>query len=379
MPDSTLAMGKLTSAEKKLLKLVRENPFVAQHDLADRLGIARSTVAAQLTDLVNRGYLLGRGYIFPESHGVVCIGGAAVNRKYYSKDTIIPATSNPSSSHRNFGGVARNVAENLTRLDVKVKLISLVGDDEPGRSLLRYMSEFGVDVSQTVTSGKLATAEYVAVVDETGDLHVAMAAMDAFEHITPELLDRAWSHIASSIWVFADCNLSGNTMAHLMERRRGSPFSLAIDTVSIPKASRLSRDLTGIDVLFTNTDEAKTVLDSKSNVPVELCRILMERGAGSVILTLGPEGHLVGSETGILHVSGFNLSPRDVNGAGDALMSGTIHGLLNGQSLEEASISGALIAGLTVESEFDVLPSLSSELLRANRSRLNELQSRRVD
>ena len=47
---------------------------------------------------------------------VICIGGAAVDRKYRALSSLRPATSNPVTSERSFGGVARNVAENTARL-----------------------------------------------------------------------------------------------------------------------------------------------------------------------------------------------------------------------------------------------------------------------
>ena len=45
----------------------------------------------------------------------------------------VPGSSNPARMSTGFGGVARNVAENLARLGVPVALVSRVGDDDSGR------------------------------------------------------------------------------------------------------------------------------------------------------------------------------------------------------------------------------------------------------
>ena len=58
-------------------------------------------------------------------------------------------------------------------------------------------------------------------------------------------------------------------------------------------------------------------------------------------------------------------TPRDVTGAGDALVSGTLFGLSRGQSLQEAARLGLAAAAVTVESEFAAPPHMTSELLES--------------
>src|SRR5687768_7836208 len=94
---------------------------------------------------------------------VLCIGGAAVDRKYRALDAIRPATSNPVISERSFGGVARNVAENIARLGVTVSLASICGEDENGRALFNDLERLGIGTQYIATSNAHATAEYVAV------------------------------------------------------------------------------------------------------------------------------------------------------------------------------------------------------------------------
>ncbi len=371
-------MQELTAHEKALLDLLRKNPFAAQSELATALGVARSTVAAQLTDLSGRGHILGRGYILPEQREVVCIGGAAINRKYYAKGGVLAATSNPCTSNSNFGGVARNVAESLACLATRVKLVSVLGDDDAGHTILQYMTSLGVDVSQTEVTKDVVTAEYVAILDEHNELHLGMAAMDAFDAITPGKLEKAWSHIASGSWVFADCNLPAETLQLLLERKTAARFNLAIDTVSIPKACRLPEDLSSISVLFTNIEEARAILQLNNDAPEDLIQHLKARGVKHIILTLGAEGHLVGTPRGLFKTSSLITRPVDVTGAGDALVSGTLYGLVNGMEIEQASRLGALLSTLTIESELDVLPDLSPDLLDTHRDRLDKIKTKRL-
>ena len=64
--------------------------------------------------------------------------------------------------------------------------------------------------------------------------------------------------------------------------------------------------------------------------------------------------------------------PRDVTGAGDALIAGTLFGLTGGLPLFDAVSLGLAAAAITVESSHTVEPELTAELmyarLAANRS-----------
>ena len=55
-----------------------------------------------------------------------CIGAANVDRKFYVHKDLVAETSNPVTSTRSIGGVARNIAENLGRLGETVAFYLLV-------------------------------------------------------------------------------------------------------------------------------------------------------------------------------------------------------------------------------------------------------------
>jgi pseudouridine kinase len=84
----------------------------------------------------------GRGVSF-----VTVVGGANIDIKVAIKGATIPATSNPGTAMMSLGGVGRNIAHNLARLDVAVKLISAVGRDAQGDRLLAETEAAGVDVA----------------------------------------------------------------------------------------------------------------------------------------------------------------------------------------------------------------------------------------
>jgi pseudouridine kinase len=367
-------MDDLGVQEQAVLDLIAANPFAGQQDIATALGIARSTVAAHIVQLVNKGYILGRGYVVPASKRMICIGGAVLDRKYHAKKDLIFGTSNPVDGYRSFGGVARNVAENLVRLGVDISFVSIVGDDETGRSLVRHLRDLGADVSQVITSTERPTAEYAAILDLNNDLVLGIADMEIFELFSPSCIDRFWPHLASATWVFIDCNLPAATIAALMSRKQGARFKLAVDTVSSPKSARLPKDLTGIDLLFTNRDEANTMLGitdaDKRLGPKEAASALRAAGAGEVIVTMGAHGFAVATEGGVTTMLSVPARAVDITGAGDAMIAGTMYKVLSGDPVLDAARTGALLATLTTESESSVHPDLSPPFLSAGMYRI---------
>jgi pseudouridine kinase len=297
-----------------------------------------------------------------------CLGGAVLDRKYHARNPLIAATSNPARGSRSFGGVARNVAENLARLGVDMSFVSVVGDDEGGRALLRHLESLGIDVCSVEIASGHPTAEYVAVLGPDNDLALGIADMDVFEAFGIEALERAWPALASCDWVFMDCNLPAGTIAALMARKGEARFRLAVDTVSSPKALRLPENLAAIDLLFTNEDEANALLGLSPAVRLsatEAAATLRGRGAANVVVTMGSRGSAIITKAGTRFQEAFPARPVDITGAGDAMIAGTLFALLSGASLDDAAGTGALVAALTVESHSSVRPDLSRALLAA--------------
>ena len=298
---------------------------------------------------------------------VLCIGGAAVDRKYRALDAIRPGTSNPVHSERSFGGVARNVAENIARLGVTVSLASILGKDENGRALLDDLERLGIGTQFMSFSDEHATAEYVAVLQRDGELALGLANMTIFDGLTPALLRKAEPDFRTA-WIFADCNLPSKTLHALVDITRRQSITLAIDAVSTPKVERLPRDLTGVGLLFLNLDEARAYLGEAEASPEEATERLRARGAERVILTLGEAGLVVTDRSGVHAIDAIDAKIMDATGAGDALIAATLVALLEGRSLTEAARLGTVAAALTVESTASVRPDLSFALLETTLS-----------
>lgn len=303
----------------------------------------------------------------PASPGVLCAGGAVVDRLLHLLAPAVPATSNPARAAASYGGVARNVAENLARLGVPVALVSCVGDDAVAPALLAHAAAAGIDVAGVRRVVGATTAEYVAVLDPAGDLVLGVAAMDVLAQIRADDVAAALA-ARRPAWLFLDCNLDPAALAGALDAARAAGVRVAVDAVSTPKAARLPADLSGVDVLFCNVDEARVLAGDlpgstdEAGYETELAAAVRRRGCGAVVLTRGVRGPLVVEAS---QIAALTIVPRDavdVTGAGDSLVAGTLAGLLRWDDLPTAVGLGTRLAALTVTSEHTVRPDLAAAL-----------------
>lgn len=297
-----------------------------------------------------------------------------LDRSYRITGTVIPGSSNPATGRTSFGGVARNVAENLVRLGVRAALVSVVGDDVPGRALLDDLDRLGVDSWGVRPLAGRTTSTYGAVLGPDGELVLGVADMDTLDELTPERIAEPLSRVDPGAWVFADANLPSASQTRLATARRTRGFLLAVDTVSVAKAPRLPADLGAIDLLFTNIDEGRALLLDRGRpvgtTPEEVADGLRAAGARSVVLTIGADGQVVSTAEQTVRLPAVPASVVDVSGAGDALVGATLADLVRGRSLVEAVRSGAAAAAMAAESPVSVNPSLTGAAVAARRGKV---------
>ena len=69
----------MTQREQEILALLESNPMISQQELADKLGITRSSVAVHISNLQKKGYIAGKGYVLRKKDYAVVVGGVNVD------------------------------------------------------------------------------------------------------------------------------------------------------------------------------------------------------------------------------------------------------------------------------------------------------------
>lgn len=358
------------SRKERLYQLIHADPFISQQELADRLGLSRSAVAGHIAALIREKRLLGRAYVFPNSQPVICLGGANIDRKVRTLGRLQMHTSNPVSQHESYGGVARNIAENLARLGVATGLLTAVGDDPAGHGLLAHAEGVGIDPRGSLQLANAVTGSYTAVLDDKGEMVLALAHMELCDALTPDYLRARAKQRDAVALTIADLNLPQESIRLLLDDARDNRIPLVIVAVSKPKMARLPRDLSGLRVLILNLGELETRAGHKLTTTAKIakaCRKLQDDGAHHVIVTRGKDGVTYTVPDGIAALPAPALAAADiadVTGAGDAFAAAVCWSLYrDGDDLTLACRRGLTLAALTMQSDSTVCPDLTAASL----------------
>jgi pseudouridine kinase len=288
----------------------------------------------------------------PPFASVTIFGGATLDRIARSKYPPVMGASNPGTTRIVPGGVGFNVATVLARLGLPTRLVTAVGADDDGDTVLAAATAAGIEVDKAIVSRSAPTASYTATLDQDGNLVIGIADMTVCDEIAPAAVAPATDASRRGFWI-VDANLPPATLAFLTAEARDARVPIAAMTVSPAKTTRLIPLLDRLTYLFTNRREAAALLDrepSQSSASVAaLARELTGTRTTRVIVTNGSEPLAVASRAEARSHAALKATVKAVNGAGDSFAAGTIYGLSAGYSLNEAVRFGRAAAALTLE------------------------------
>jgi len=336
--------------------------------------------------------------------GVVVIGGVNIDLRGKPEAELLKRhTSNPGKINVGLGGVGRNIAHNLGLLNVPVYLLSAVGNDGEGIRILEETRKAGVRTEQMIISGEHPTGIYLAILNEKGEMEVAISDMQVLEEITVEYLKSKTYLIKESKMVVIDTNIPEKSIEYVVDLCNKVKVPLLIEPVSVEKAKKLKKVLDEnrkeqgkrkrvIDYITPNEDELYSILgaevkrndnEDRDVDLVEAVEKLKSKGVRNVIVTLGEKGIYASSgevskgeqdEPGRGNfLASYKGEVVDVTGAGDALVAGLVYGIYQGYSLEVAARFSLAAAALTISTKETVRRDLREGLLR---SRMEEEKER---
>ncbi len=297
---------------------------------------------------------------------IACLGAANIDRKAQCLQPVVLGSSNPVRTTERPGGVARNVCENLARLDCKVGMFAPLGDDGAAIKIRSSLVELGVAMAPENLANGLPTATYTALTDPKGELVVGIADLAICDALPADPTAALKDFLSNyPIWFF-DTNLPRAFLQRLV-LDRPNEVTVAVDAVSVAKARKLGDFLDSIDMLFCNAEEATALAGSTINAPLDIITTahgLRDQGVDTVVITHGSEGCYVAGDGFGDFIPAYPVTLKDVTGAGDALTAGTLYGQATGMPIGQSIRQGLAAAAITCQTMHTVSPDISRERLQ---------------
>ena len=282
---------------------------------------------------------------------VLVVGASNVDYVALSNNKLIRKDSNIGKLNITFGGVGRNIVENLAILEDDVSFITFLGNDSFGKELRKDLESINVKVYSP--NKKERTSSYLAVLDSNGDMDVAICDTEIIDKSTVEDIEPFDDVISEFTSIVLDANINDKIIDHIFKEY--SDKKILVEAVSANKVKRYEKYLDKIYLFKSNVLEAKHLLNLYDAEPMLLAKRLMERGVKNVVITDGGKPVIIGENNEVVFVTPKPIEKIiSASGAGDSLFAGLIHGLINGASLVESVAFGIKVSQMTLMVEESV-------------------------
>ena len=246
------------------------------------------------------------------------------------------------------GGKGANQAVACARLGARVAMIGRVGRDAFGQTLRNALAADGIDICGVQETAAVGTGVAMILVEDIGQNRIVLAPGANGALACADIEARADElRQASMLVVQLEVPLPVVCRAIEIAHAAGVPVLL-----NPGPAQPLSESLwPQIDYLAPNESEAALL----SGIAVDgvasafaAARVLHQRGAGCVLLTLGAKGVIVVDAHGERHYPAHAVRAVDTTAAGDTFIGGLVAGLIEGMTLDAAIDLGQRASALCV-------------------------------
>lgn len=298
---------------------------------------------------------------------VLVIGSAVLEISARTIAVLQPGLRQSGHIHTSVSGVARNIAENLARLDIETVLLSAIADDDIGQHLITHSRLAGIDCSHVLRVSGATTASSILLYKSednctrVDDLGIADALNSDY------LMEHEWLFENAAL-VVVDATLSEETLDTLFELAARYQVRVCADPTSPRMASRLNNYIANLYLIVPNASETAALCNlaepaTERESAIGTAQQLVKMGASIAVVTLGEQGLAYADSSGGGYLRAIHTEVVDTSGAGDAFSGAVIFGILNDVPIDEAMRLGVAAASLTLESEDTVLQSLNADML----------------
>lgn len=250
-----------------------------------------------------------------------------------------------------YGGKGANQAVMAARLGAEVTLVAKLGRDIFGENMLKSLRADGIDTRYVLDTDQAFSGVAPIAVDPQGR-NAIIVVSGANGLLTAQEVEAARPAIAAAQVLV--CQLEIPPQVSLAALRIGRQEGVRTVFNPAPAHPDLPEEIYGLSDVFSPNETETEALTGRPVGTLEqaeqAARILLGRGTGAVILTLGERGSLLVTGEKAVHLPPVPVRAVDSTGAGDAFVGSLAFFLASGQPLEEAARRANRIAAISVQS-----------------------------
>lgn len=283
----------------------------------------------------------------------------------FSYATYRPYDSNPGKVRVSCGGVCRNIAENMSRMAVPTKFISILGDDEKGADILRQAEKVGLDMSDSLIVKGGSTPTYLAILDEKGEMVSAIVDTKLANEFSHEALDERAEIIENAEYMFVAAD-NPKFLEHILKTYQGKT-KFILDPVSAAKALRVKELLPYFHTIKPNRYEAEVLCGFEIKTHEDVRRAgtyLRSLGVQNIFISLDADGvyYYNGEHEGIIKAECTHV--LNVTGAGDAFVAGIGAAYMKQMSIKDTVKYAISMSNTTISHEATIHPDMGEEIVQ---------------
>lgn len=309
-------------------------------------------------------------YILVLGASIVDIFGFC-GRSYAQRDSI------PGHIKISFGGVCRNIAENLARVGVNIQFISTLGDDENGKSILEHSKKLGYNMKNSLFLEGESTPTYLAILNHQGEMESAVVDMESLNKMDEEFVDGKHEVFENAEYTIVDSD-NPILLEYILKKYQGKS-KFILDPVSAKKAKKIRHLVKYFHTIKPNRFETEALCGFKIETNDDLKkagRFFIEQGVKNVFISLDADGiYYITSEgeEGTLACC-EPIDVKNVTGAGDSFVAGIGYGYMNNLNIKDTLKYSVAMSIITITHEETINPKMSHELVEdlVNRTKWRE-------